>query len=358
MNHPTSPRVTAGPAALSLAERAARYLATLPPALSGSGGHDVTFRAACALVHGFNFDEATAAALLLSHYNPGCVPPWSPAEIAHKVRSAAGSRCERGRGYLLHHGDTAPTPRPSPATVLAVVKRWPDPDFARIRQIVAAGVKVRDLAARSPVPADHLGPADVLPALFADASNPDPLVCFGKSPREFATRPLSGLKSSGRAAEFAFIVPSPMSARTGDNVGPRRHLVVEFDFKPFTPAGVQTRWAPLVAEWRATGRTVHDACASLLWHLAGFAPLGMVVHSAGASLHGWFPTRGLADTAGPEKFFRYAVSLGADRATWNRSQLVRMPGGTRDHGGHQRVLYFDPGALAPVATVNGTGGAL
>ena len=33
------------------------------------------------------------------------------------------------------------------------------------------------------------------------------------------------------------------------------------------------------------------------------------------------------------RFFRYAVSLGADRATWTRCQLVRMPDGTRRKDG-------------------------
>ena len=41
-------------------------------------------------------------------------------------------------------------------------------------------------------------------------------------------------------------------------------------------------------------------------------------------------------------FFRYAVSLGADPATWTRSQFVRMPGGRRDNGKVQLVCYLNP----------------
>ena len=52
---------------MPLAERAARYLDALPPALSGAGGHAAAFRAASAMVHGFGFDPESAAALLLSH---------------------------------------------------------------------------------------------------------------------------------------------------------------------------------------------------------------------------------------------------------------------------------------------------
>ena len=37
------------------------------------------------------------------------------------------------------------------------------------------------------------------------------------------------------------------------------------------------------------------------------------------------------------RFMNYAVSLGADPATWTRSQFVRMPDGARDHGKRQTV---------------------
>jgi hypothetical protein len=47
------------------------------------------------------------------------------------------------------------------------------------------------------------------------------------------------------------------------------------------------------------------------------------------------------------RFVRFAVSLGADPATWSRVQWVRMPDGIRDNGNPQRILYFNP------AVVNG-----
>jgi hypothetical protein len=39
---------------------------------------------------------------------------------------------------------------------------------------------------------------------------------------------------------------------------------------------------------------------------------------------------------------RYAVSLGADAATWTRSQFVRMPDGLRENGNRQVVYFFNP----------------
>lgn len=92
-------------------ERARKYLREVPPSVSGSGGHDAAFYAACRLVQGFNLPEGDALALLLE-WNAGCQPPWSEAELRHKVVDAA--RAPGGRGYLLN-GKTATQP-PVPPT--------------------------------------------------------------------------------------------------------------------------------------------------------------------------------------------------------------------------------------------------
>ena len=68
-----------------------------------------------------------------------------------------------------------------------------------------------------------------------------------------------------------------------------------------------------------------DEHAALLVHLAGHAPFVCAAHSGGKSLHGWFNVEG-EDEEKTRGFVRYAVSLGADPATWTRSQFVRMPG--------------------------------
>jgi hypothetical protein len=81
-------------------ERARRYLEKMDPAISGSGGHAVLWRAAVALVRGFSLDEETALRLLVSEYNGRCVPPWSFVELRHKVRDAA-QRGKLERGWML-----------------------------------------------------------------------------------------------------------------------------------------------------------------------------------------------------------------------------------------------------------------
>lgn len=96
---PPLPAPEATRAGLAGVERARRYLRRLPPAVSGQGGHGTTFRAALALVRGFELPEADALSLLAAEYNPRCDPPWSLGELVHKVESAARARV--APGYLL-----------------------------------------------------------------------------------------------------------------------------------------------------------------------------------------------------------------------------------------------------------------
>ena len=119
--------------------------------------------------------------------------------------------------------------------------------------------------------------------------------------------------------------------------GSRLFLNVEFDFD----GGRCPEEARVIAKLEKQGRDVRDLCAALLLHLAEKAPLALAVYSGGKSLHGWFHCAGIADER-VLRFFRYAVSLGADPANWNRSQFARMPDGLRDNGRRQTVYFFNP----------------
>jgi bifunctional DNA primase/polymerase-like protein len=83
-------------------ERATKYLATIEPAIAGSGGHDKTFAAACRVGPGFDLPPEITLRLLRDHYNPRCEPPWSDAELEHKVNHAYAAETERG--WLLRTG--------------------------------------------------------------------------------------------------------------------------------------------------------------------------------------------------------------------------------------------------------------
>ena len=68
-------------------DRARAYVSRMDAAVSGSGGHDRTFRVACVLVDGFGLGELDALELM-REYNSRCEPAWSEHELLHKIKSA------------------------------------------------------------------------------------------------------------------------------------------------------------------------------------------------------------------------------------------------------------------------------
>lgn len=76
-------------------DRARKYVAKMPPAVSGHGGHNQTFRVACVLVLGFELSQDEALELLRD-YNQTCQPPWTDKELLHKIQSASQQQGERG----------------------------------------------------------------------------------------------------------------------------------------------------------------------------------------------------------------------------------------------------------------------
>ncbi|MBX3739983.1 MAG: hypothetical protein KF712_03250 [Akkermansiaceae bacterium] len=209
------------------------------------------------------------------------------------------------------------------------ISKWPlrDP-LLQAKAIAESAIRqMVDLAKASPEPCQPpLAASAIIGTLFDD----NPLICAGDDTRACNTMPR--LCWGTKLDDLPLIVPSAMSAplgkpqgkdywspRTLENTGPRLYLVTEFDQGTF------------------------DEQAALIWHLTTWAPLVMVVHSGGKSLHAWWYCRGVPEEK-LRAFMHYAVSLGADPITWTRCQLVRMPGGLRDGSLRQRVLYFNPGA--------------
>jgi len=79
-----------------LMDRAAKYLAKMDASVSGSGGHNTAWRAACAMVHGFGLAAGQALQLLGGEWNARCNPPWSQKELLHKVKQASAAPGQRG----------------------------------------------------------------------------------------------------------------------------------------------------------------------------------------------------------------------------------------------------------------------
>jgi hypothetical protein len=275
------------------------------PPRSGEGFHAWLFRAARGLWKcGRNADEIRE---ILENAATTCGRRVSAREIADAVRHSQTSAFQPGTAQ--HHP-------------------WPVVNHEQREAVIASGFGLVDLWELSPV---RFGDNQPYAEQIVDALFPgNPWLCVGLSKTDFKTRRCEELRSELSAR--ALIVPSPMTARTGrtqngkesehtlENTGPRRFLVVDQD-----------------------SGTIDEQGAVLL-HLAERAPLAVAVNSASKSIHGWFYCVGQPEEK-LRSFMRYAVSLGADTATWTRSQFVRMPDGTRDNGKRQTVYFFNPGVL-------------
>jgi hypothetical protein len=137
---PAGPKVFTATAG-GVADRARAYVARMPEAVSGQGGHRAAFKVVLVLTRGFDLG-AERARPLFDEYNRRCQPPWSDKEVLHKLETA-DSDGRVPRGWLLdgkagsHSGETRETGEtgaaesadewqaPLPLTVLPPVASFP-----------------------------------------------------------------------------------------------------------------------------------------------------------------------------------------------------------------------------------------
>jgi hypothetical protein len=93
-------------------ERARRYLATIPGAVSRQGGHNRTFYVACVLVIRFDLTPDQAFPLL-AEWNQKCDPPWSEYDLRRKLAEA--DKQPGPRGEKLNAERAEPTSAPAVA---------------------------------------------------------------------------------------------------------------------------------------------------------------------------------------------------------------------------------------------------
>jgi Bifunctional DNA primase/polymerase, N-terminal len=97
-NTPRPRQINGRFAPASVLSRSRKYLAKLPPAVSGQGGHNATFNVACVLILGFGLDREDSLALI-REWNETCQPVWTERDLEHKVDDAL--KQPGWRGHLL-----------------------------------------------------------------------------------------------------------------------------------------------------------------------------------------------------------------------------------------------------------------
>ncbi len=201
-------------------------------------------------------------------------------------------------------------------------------DSGAVRAVLESslGLNVETLRQASPVKGART--RDVLPILYPD--NPLVWAAYSVQPELLAdTRRVSHWLPS--AHKLQYIVPNPMisrripagkfSRRCNINTGPRRFIVLESD------------------------DGTADEQVAILLHLARFVPLVLAVHSGNKSIHGWFNVAGRSP-AWCEALIQRAVELRVDpQPAEIASQCVRMPGGRRNNGRDQEILFCNPAAM-------------
>jgi hypothetical protein len=332
------------PMQLSVTERARRYIAKCPAAVSGQRGHDATFHVAASLVHGFALDEGDALALL-AEWNRLCVPPWSERELRHKIESAGKAIHSGPRGCLLGDGWAPVRQRRLAAASLPAVRSQMNPVEAAERFLDGWRCSEADLfrASQVVIGSDpRLGGAVLVEALYA----PGELVNF-VSDYEVATEKSGEVKARpvGRGMTLE-----------------RDALVARFrnDGSDSDRGGAWLRMNPVdgrgVADVNVTAfrfALLESDKLPVELQLSLFAklrlPVAAVLSSGGRSVHTWVKVdaRDAGDyRATVAEMLGILARFGVDGKNKNPSRLSRLPGALREIGaaadGLQRLLYLNP----------------
>lgn len=283
-------------------------LGMVPCPPEGTGVHKWLFATACAMARS-GVSEAEAATFLEENAARN-----DPREIADAVHNAYTVAQAGGRWIAANRY----SPRPRQQT-------WPNADAQFIDRIDSTGYGLVDLWEESPMRIDPgTEPCQVLALLFAPGD-----LLTAAVVRE-AARTVTFSEWAESLNRCRLIVPNVAAAPQGltRNGRPsqrakcmypnRSHLVVEFDSGTL------------------------DQQAARIRYLATKAPLVLVVFSGSKSLHAWFRCHGIEDPL-LRPLFAEACRLGADQATWQPHQLVRLPEGIREGTQtRQSVYYLNP----------------
>jgi hypothetical protein len=319
-------------------ERARRYIAKCPSAISGQRGHDATYHVAAVLVHGFALGEADALTLL-REWNGSCVPLWGESDLQYKIKSAANAVHTLPRGHLL--GDDAKTG--SPVSVKKISAPPPKPKFQKtvLARIANKVADIKDvtgfLAERSPVPVGGQDSASVLRNLYPCGAGEKVLI-------------FTDMKSQG---QFVW------DAERSDDIQ-QRHLPAGNDGVWFLPQPVSGEFLPnprldgklsrrseeAITAWRYAVLESDEADAGEWLRCLVQMPfrIASICESGGRSIHALVRL----DAASKADWDRLMlpvkpmlITLGADRGALTAVRLSRLPQAMRGER-CQRLLYLNP----------------
>lgn len=314
-------------------DRARAYLDKLDPAISGSGGHNATFKAACKLVE-FGLPEEDAFTLLRD-YNARCQPPWPEKDLRHKLRDAyaratPGKKLVEGRAprpgapMAARASNPLPTPSPAPQKPAAPPARYavapsdlPEPIEDGTRILISTlfapdeGVRIAKGTINEEgkeVPEDD---GLVLPA----KSWIERLDKAGGNPNGIWT-------SAKGAGVFVTVNPMRVGGSRDADVTDFRHALLEWDHMD-----LEEQWA-----------VIH----------ASNVPCAAIIYSAGKSIHAWVKIEAKDRQEYDERvrvLHAHFANYRPDEKNKNPSRFSRLPGAKRK-GRHQQLLSLACGAAS------------
>jgi hypothetical protein len=293
-------------------QRAGLWLSKVPPAISGSGGHNTTYTAAVGLVHGFGLSHVESLTLL-EEWNKSCQPPWKATELAYKLREASSRAHNKPKGHLLDAGGSSPS---GPLDISRVTFKKPVPSLSPVAPDPQASEFKRFMQTA-------FAPTEVV--CICDAVEEGRPVSAGSfiTVEEWINRfddPNSRILSPEREGIFVRINPFRPNLYSGsdNDVSAYRHVLVEFDELPKPEQEKRLRDSGL--------------------------PITVLIDSGGKSIHGWVrvdaPSRKEWDARRDEI---YRVIPGIDAKNKNPSRFSRLPGAWRGET-QQKLLATNLGA--------------
>lgn len=324
---------------LSAFDRAQSYMAKIPGAVAGAGGHDRTFAAACALVR-FGLNQSEAWTLLLE-FNVRCLPRWSESELRHKLEGAFATVRPDSRFTDSASARVPFTPVPRPPVPISAIRF----DAGRLASVAVKGPQPASwrhwLWERSPKRPETQNALSFLKHLFKPGEIVLAFDDFGAKHPAW-TIPISdpmdcrvpvAMQEGGRGQGVWFL-SNPVDGQWHPNPrqGDSRSCRSEESVTSFRFAVLESDSAP-AHQWLAFLAQLPIRIAAI--YTSGSRSVHVLMRVDAESKAEWDSI--IVPLKRPLKV------LGVDPGALSAVRLTRLPGCWRpEKGGFQRLLYLNP----------------